>query len=107
MSFGEHGVALAQITRARTQVVLAHGIAILVAVAILDEFSNACVAVFHAGAFQTILVRLAHSVQSVDWWTMAWVGHWSITKNQTIAAIGPVLALIEIAVVVAHHVDQL
>jgi len=103
----EHGVTLAEIALARAEIVLAHGITVLVSIAILDELANACVAVFHAGALETILVRFAHSVQSINWWTMAWVGHWAVTKNQTIAAIGPVLALVELAVVMAHHIDQL
>merc|ERR1711935_162773 len=73
-------------------------------------------------ALKTVLVCLTHCVQLVNWPAVAfylilikcsqlvlftWIAHWSITENETVAAIGPVLALVEIAIVVLHHFRQL
>jgi len=75
---GKHGVALAEVALAAAEVVLADGVAVLVAVAVLDELANASVAVFHACALEAVFVRLANSVECVNWWTVTWVGHWAV-----------------------------
>jgi len=104
---GEFGVTLAKSAITCVDTVTAFDLVVLVAVSVLDELANASVAKLHAGAFQAILVRLANRVKSIDWWAVAWVGHWAVAENKTVAAICPVLALIKIRIVVLHHISQL
>jgi len=65
-------------------------------VAILFELANALVTVLHLDAFDAILVGLADSVELVNWLAMTRVRHWPIAKDETIASISPVLALIKV-----------
>jgi len=104
---GEHGVTLAQRSITGAGSILAEWRAVLVAVAVLDELANAHFAVSHASAFDTVLVRFADSVQSVNWWTVTGIGHWAIAENKTIATVRPVLALVKTGIVMLHHIDQL
>ena len=62
----------------KTNLITALDIATVNAILVLDKFTNARVAMCHARAFETVLVRLAHRVERVNWWAMAWVGHWSV-----------------------------
>jgi len=103
----KHCIALAQVSFACVTLVFAYSIAILVSISVLDKLANARVAVFHSGAFDTVFVLFADGVESIDWWPVAWIRHWSVAKDETVAAISPVLALVEVVVVVGHHVDQL
>jgi len=104
---GEHGVALAEIPLAGAEIVAADGVTVLVAVLVLDELADTSVTMLLARAFQAVLVSFANGVEGINWWTVTGIGHWAITKNKTVAAICPVLALIEITIVVFHHIDQL
>jgi hypothetical protein len=79
MLAGKLGVALAQGAVACVGVILADGIAILVSVFVLDKLANAHFTKFHSGAFHTVFVGFANRVESVDWWTVTWIGHWSVT----------------------------
>ena len=81
MLLGEFGVTLAKSAITCVNTVPAFDLVVLVAIAVLDELANASVAKLHAGAFQAILVRLANRVKSVDWWTVAWIGHRALTFN--------------------------
>jgi len=72
-----------------------------------DELANAHFSVRESGALDTVLVLFAHGVKCVDWGTVTGVGHWSVTEDKTVAAVGPVLALVELWVVVFHHVGKL
>jgi len=67
-----------------------------VSISVLDKFANASVTELHASTLQAILVGLADAVKSIDWWTVTWVRHWAVTKNKTVATVGPVFALIEV-----------
>jgi len=104
---GEHGVALAQGSATGASGVLADWCAVLVAVLVFDELANALFTVCETCAFDTVLVGFAHSVQSVNWWTVTGIGHGAIAKNKTIAAVRPVLALVKIGVEMLHHIGQL
>jgi len=95
MRLGEHGVALAQVTLAGAEIVSADGVAVLVAVLVLDKFTDTSVTVLHARAFQAVFVSFADGIEGINWWTVTGIGHWSVAKNKTVATICPVLALIE------------
>ena len=45
--------------------------------------------------FLAVLVVFALVVQSIDWATFTHLGHWTITKEEAMATIGPVLAIVE------------
>merc|ERR1739838_181829 len=107
MGPGKHGITLTEGSFTGSSLVFANGFSVSVAVLVSGKFADTTVTVGHLGAFDTILVGFADGIKGIDWWTVAWVGHWAITKDQTIAAICPVLALIKIAVVIFHHIDQL
>ena len=38
---------------------------------------------------------------------MTHLGHGPVAQHQTVAAVGPVLSLVEVRVVVLHHLDEL
>jgi len=107
VSPGEHGVALAEIALAGAGRVLADGVTVLVAVAVLDKLADTGVTVLHAGTLEAVLVGFTDCVKSIDWWTVTGVRHWSVAKNQAVTAIGPVFALVKVTVVVGHHVNEL
>ena len=50
---------------------------------------------------------LAHRIQGVDRWPVSGIRHWSIAEDQAVAAIRPVLSLVEVRIVESHHVCQL
>merc|ERR1711935_873469 len=107
MSFCEGQITHAEIAFTSAFCVLADFVAILFAVVVLDELADASVTMFGTSAFLALFVLLANRIKWVNWVTMAHVGHWSVAKNETMAAIGPVLALVKLRIVMLHHVDQL
>jgi len=56
---GEHGVALAQVAFAAVTLVFAYSLSVGVSVSVFDKLSDAGVAVFHSGAFDTVFVLFA------------------------------------------------
>jgi len=107
MSFGESQITHAEIAFTRAFCVLADFVAILLTVVVLDELTNASVAVFGTSAFLALFVLLANRIEWVNWVTVAHVGHWSVAKNETMTSVGPVLALVKLRIVMLHHVNQL
>ena len=79
MLAGKFGVTLAECSVARVDIVATLDIAISVSVLVFDKLADASVSVGHASALQAILVGLADGVESVNWWTVTWVGHWAVT----------------------------
>lgn len=107
---GKHGVALAEMSFAGTGRVVTHSHSSFKFVdveVVFLELPDASFSVRFAGTFQTILVFLANSVQSIDWWTKTRVGHRSVTEHEAVAAIGPILSLVKSGVEVVHHSCQL
>jgi len=103
MSFSKHSVTLTNVTLTASGFVSTDWSAVFVSISVSDKLSDTFVAVLFACTLQAILILLTDSVELIDWWTVARVGHWSVTKNQTIATISPVFALVEIRVEEAHH----
>jgi len=66
------------------------------AVCVADELADAHVAVGLADTLLAVLVGLALVVEGVDWLALAHVGHGAVAEHQTVAAVGPVLALVEL-----------
>merc|ERR1712048_378900 len=96
--------------RARSQVLalfLQKNFVILVAVFVPNEFTDAHLTEFLLSAFDTVFVLLAYGVEVIDWLTITRIRHCPITDIQAIASVSPVLSLIEVRVVVCHHVDKL
>ena len=90
-------VTLAQGSFARVGLVCALETALLFeSVAISMEFRNAFVAVAHFGAFETVFVGLARSIERINGRTVARFRHWSIAEEHTVASISKVLSLVEI-----------
>jgi hypothetical protein len=56
---GKHGVAFAQVAFAAVTLVFAYSLSVGVSVSVLDKFTDAGVAVFHSGAFDTVFVLFA------------------------------------------------
>lgn len=71
------------------------------------EFSDAHLAVCHSRALLAVFVLLADRVELVDWRAVAGIRHWPVAQDQTLAPVSPVLALVEVAVVVSHLVHKL
>jgi len=107
MSFRKSQITHAKIAFTSAVVVLADFVAIRLAVVVLDELADASVAVLLASAFLALFVLLANRIEWVNWVTVAHFGHWSVAKNETMASVGPVLALVKLRIVMFHHVDQL
>ena len=77
------------------------------AIVVLDKLANAHVTVLAPGALETILVRLAHRVQLVNGTTETGIAHWPIAENEAVATVRPVFALVEVVIVILHHVSEL
>merc|ERR1719220_3449401 len=101
MFFGKHFVTLAESSVTGSCAVPAFGSVIHIH-RISDELREAHVAVFHDGAFDTVLVPFADRVQLVDRSAFAGLRHWSITKHETVAAVRPVFALVKGRIVIGH-----
>jgi len=105
---GEHGVALAEGAVAAAGIIFADNVAGLGdSHAVLLELSDTSFTVVHSGTFQAVFVSLAGGVHSIDWFTPAWVAHWTIANDQAVAAIGPVLFLVKRGIEVFHHGNKL
>lgn len=74
---------------------------------VLDELADAHFSVGHSRAFLAVLVLLADRIEIIDWRTVARVGHWTIAEDETLAAVRPVLSLVEVRVVVLHLSSEL
>lgn len=106
----EHGVTLTQVSFARSGGVVAHTITSIELPdghIVSDELADAHLPMSSSGTFQTIFVLFADCVQRIDWGTVAGVGHGSVTKNETIASVSPIFALIKLRVKMVHHFREL
>jgi len=107
VSFCKLQIAFAKVTAARAGGVLAELITVSLSVLVFDKFSDASVSMGSSSTFLAIFVSFAHSIKSIYWWAVTGVRHWSVTKNETVASVSPVFALVELRVVMLHHVGEL
>jgi hypothetical protein len=104
MLTSEFGVAFTQSAVTGTGIIFADGVSIFISIFVSDEFSDAHIAKFHSCTFDTVLVCFADCIEGVDWWTVAWIRHWSVAKDETVASISPVFSFVKVGVVMTHHV---
>ena len=89
-------VTLAQGSSTSVGLVRALEAALFETVAISMKFWNAFIAVAHFGAFETVFVGLARSIERINGRTVARFRHWSITEEHAVASISKVLSLVKI-----------
>merc|ERR1711915_142303 len=107
MLTSEFSIAFTQSAVTGTGIIFADGVSIFISIFVSDKLSDAHIAKFHSCTFDTVLVCFADCIECIDWWTMTWIRHWSITKDKTVASISPVFSFVKIRVVMTHHVSQL
>lgn len=96
MLLGEHGVALAKSAIAAAFIISTNDLSGFGdSHSVLVELANADVTVIHASTLETVLVLFASCVEGINRGSLTRIRHWSITEDQTVAAIGPVLLLVE------------
>jgi len=100
-------IAFAQCASASVGIIRTLGIAIAEALVVTNELANAHVAKLLTSALLTLFVGTADGVECIHWCSLAHVTHWPIAEHETVATVGPVLALVKVGVVVSHLVDQL
>lgn len=74
---------------------------------VFDKFADAELSVSHSGALLAVLVLFADRVQLVDRRPVAGIGHWPVAEDETLAAVRPVLSLVEVGVVILHLGSEL
>ena len=70
---------------------------------VLGRLADTVLAIATSRTLLTILVPFAQRVQLVDGLPLAHATHWTIVQGETVTAIGPVLARIEIGVQLRNH----
>jgi len=106
----EHGIALTEGPPARACVVLANIFAPVEGVdvePVFRELADALVTVRFAGALEAVFVFFADVVERIDGRSESRVAHWSVSEHEAVAAVGPVLSLVEGGVEEFHEVLEL
>jgi len=100
---GKVKVTLAEVTLTSAGFIGALGLTSALCPIVLDKFPDTIFPELSLDTFLTVLVLLANLIEGVDGPSKSRVTHWPVAKDETVAAIGPVLAFVKLRCKMLHQ----